>query len=119
MSWTICISIHTKRNKAALHHLEGHLKINVPYLGHTVRECCCPHLSSTACHEVFLCSKSGQRGWRTLHSSEQMEEEEQEAASSTNVADSEAQSDVPETANVCLCVGAGAREAMPGCGEAE
>ncbi len=32
---------------------------------------------------------------------------------------SETCSDVPETANICLCEGAGAREPMPGCGEAE
>ena len=48
-----------------------------------------------------------------------MEEEGQEAASSAIVADSETRTDVLETAHVCVCVGAGACEAMLSCGEAE
>ncbi len=119
MSWTIRISIHIKRSKAALDHLEEVLRSNVSNLEHTVHEVCCPCPNARGSHEVSSCSKSDKRGLPTLHPSEQIEEEEQEVASSTNVADSETQSDVPETADVCLCVGAGAHEAMPGCGEAE
>ena len=65
-------------------------------------------------YEESTCRKSEQRGWHKPHPSEQIKEEEHAVASSTIVADSETCNDVPETANACLCVGAGAREAMPG-----